>query len=473
VRQVILQGAFEDWRNAARALLLEEIRPEEVAWSERGDTQPLLDLAGASREASVAEPRPPKSTLRIPRSFLDQARDVAAHADVKKWALLYRVLWRLTHGEPKLMENPADPDFLELKHLQNEVTKDTYRMRAFVRFRETRLGDEPWFVAWYEPEHHTLRRNETFFVDRFANMRWSILTPQECMHWDGHAIVYSAGVDRAQAPAGDHIEPLWVTYYSTIFNPARPKRRAMQAQLPRRNWKNLPEAAAIESLLREAPLREGRMLERSESLRVDESDYSLAQPPPAANLEGLREAAANCRACPLWKTASCTVFGEGPADARIVLVGEQPGDQEDRAGRPFVGPAGQLLDRALAEAGMDRSTLYVTNAVKHFKWEPRGKRRIHKTPNSRDIAACRPWLEAELAQIRPALVVALGGTAAKSLFDAPLRITEERGRILPSRFGPTLVTIHPSALLRLPEPATFEAEFARYVAELRLALGGK
>ena len=168
--------------------------------------------------------------------------------------------------------------------------------------------------------------------------------------------------------------------------------------------------------------------------------------------EKLREAACACRACPLWKNATQTVFGEGPANAEIMLVGEQPGDVEDRGGRAFIGPAGQLLDQALVEAGIDRAKVYVTNAVKHFKWELRGKRRIHQTPNSRDIAACRPWLEAELRLVKPRVLVCLGSTAATTIFGSGARVLRDRGQVRESKFAPrTMITFHPSALLRAPD----------------------
>ncbi|MGH8020676.1 MAG: UdgX family uracil-DNA binding protein [Opitutaceae bacterium] len=199
----------------------------------------------------------------------------------------------------------------------------------------------------------------------------------------------------------------------------------------------------------------------------DDVSTKPIQIPSAGGLSALRKAAARCRACPLWKSGTQTVFGEGPADARVLLVGEQPGDQEDRAGRPFVGPAGKLLDRALEQAGIDRSEVYVTNAVKHFKWEPRGPRRIHKKPNAREIRACRPWLEAEVDRLGPELVVCLGATAAQSVIGKVVRVTQQRGEKLDTSFGvPALITIHPSALLRLPRGTDREAEFARFVKDL-------
>ena len=196
-----------------------------------------------------------------------------------------------------------------------------------------------------------------------------------------------------------------------------------------------------------------------------------AQPPDTSSLSKLREAAAHCTACHLYRRATQTVFGEGPKSAAIMLIGEQPGDYEDVAGQPFVGPAGKIMDRALEEAGIDRSKVYVTNAVKHFKWEPRGKRRIHQKPNSREIAACRPWLEAELRIVRPNLVVAMGATAAQTIFGSGFRVTRERGKVLSSELAPrVLATVHPSSLLRQPDEESREREYKHFVADLRAAV---
>jgi DNA polymerase len=193
--------------------------------------------------------------------------------------------------------------------------------------------------------------------------------------------------------------------------------------------------------------------------------------PPRPTLASLREASAGCRACPLWRTGTQTVFGEGSAAARAMLVGEQPGDREDREGRPFVGPAGRLLNEALEEAGIDRSLAYVTNVVKHFKWTPRGKRRIHQKPSWSEIAACRPWLDAELAVVRPAVLVCLGATAAQALLGRDFRVTKQRGEPVASDLAPVvLATIHPSAILRM-DGAEREAEREALVADLRVAAG--
>jgi uracil-DNA glycosylase family protein len=191
--------------------------------------------------------------------------------------------------------------------------------------------------------------------------------------------------------------------------------------------------------------------------------------PARHDLRTLKEAAAHCEGCDLYQHATQVVFGEGRAHASLFLVGEQPGDREDQQGRPFVGPAGQLLDQCLESAGIDRQEVYVTNAVKHFKWEPRGKIRLHKKPNSLEIAACRPWLEVELEVVQPQMIVCLGATAAQDLLGAQFRLTKHRGEVLSSKYGPVAATIHPSAILRMPEPEAKAAEIASLVADLKLA----
>jgi len=201
-------------------------------------------------------------------------------------------------------------------------------------------------------------------------------------------------------------------------------------------------------------------------------ETAAALVPRRPTLISLRRAASACHACPLWRRATQTVFGEGPVGADLFLVGEQPGDQEDHQGRPFVGPAGRLLDSCLEEAGIDRSRTYVTNVVKHFKWEPRGKKRIHQKPNSAEIAACRPWLEAEIALIKPRALVCLGATAARAVFGPSFRVTQNRGVFFPSAFAAlSTATIHPSAILRSPDDRTRRAETRRFMQDLARIAG--
>ena len=458
-------GTLPGWKRAARAALVGGREPGTLQWTVEQAAQKefLIEDLELVRSAPHAEKR-----VRVPRAFVELADEVACHRDDQRWSLLYHVLWRLTHGEAHLLEVTVDDHVSTLQGMAKAVRRDMHKMRAFVRFREVATAEGPWFVAWFEPQHHIVQANAAFFVDRFPNMRWSILTPDQCAHWDRRELRFTEGVDRSAAPREDAVEDLWRTYYASIFNPARIKIGAMTSEMPRHYWRNLPEAEIIPRLLASASGRVQTMVNASERKRPPPDEFKPAPVPDTRDLGRLRTAAESCRACPLWRNATCTVFGAGPARARVMLVGEQPGDQEDRAGAPFVGPAGKLLDRALIAAGVERSTLYLTNAVKHFKWEPRGKRRIHQKPNAREIAACRPWLEAEVDSTKPDLIVCLGATAARSVVGAEVRVLAERGTRRESAFGiPALITVHPSSLLRIPDGGDAEAAFQEFVADLR------
>lgn len=469
IEQITFRPTCGDWQRAAREALRRNIRPDALVWNELSAAQPGLDIF---EEVGLAASSTGGGTYRVPRSFVELAGVVALHSDERRWALLYRLVWRLTRGEAKLLEIAVDPDVALATALQKAVRHDLHKMRAFVRFREVELGGGKWFVAWFEPAHHIVEHNAAFFVDRFASMCWSILTPDRCAHWDGKELPFTAGVEKSKAPSEDEVEPLWLTYYANIFNPARVKVHAMEAEMPKRYWRNLPETMLIPSLLKEAPRRVEGMIKKSsrKAAPVDEADWHPAPVPQTESLEEVATAARVCTACHLYKIGTQTVFGEGPKRAKLMMLGEQPGDQEDLAGKPFVGPAGKLLDRALEEAGIDRDDVYVTNAVKHFKWEPRGKRRIHQKPNSREIAACRPWMEAELRLVRPKLLICLGSTAAQAIFGPAFRVTKQRGTVLDSPFAArVLATVHPSSLLRQPDEESRAREYGLFVADLRAA----
>ena len=397
-----------------------------------------------------------------------QARDPA------RFALLYRLLTRAHGGERGLLEQVTDPEVQRAQRLAQAVRRDTHKMRAFVRFREVAEADGTRYVAWFEPEHFIVEANAPFFVRRFATMVWSILTPYRSAHWNGEALSFTQGAARADVPDDDRLEAYWRAYFSSIFNPARLKIGAMTSEMPRKYWRNLPEAAAIPELIRTASARVTSMVE-TPVISPSKPARAQADPPASSRLTDapLQQAAAEaaqCRLCHLWEPATQTVFGEGPSDARLMFVGEQPGDQEDLAGRPFVGPAGQMFDRALAEAGIDRATAYVTNAVKHFKFEPRGKRRIHSKPDGGEINACRFWLDLERREVKPALTVLLGASAARAVLGRVVTISRERGRPLPlDGNAQALVTVHPSYLLRLPDEESRAREYAAFVADLRHA----
>jgi DNA polymerase len=343
-------------------------------------------------------------------------------------------------------------------------------MRAFLRFREVTEDGATRYVAWFEPGHYIVEANAPFFIRRFATMTWSILTPYRSAHWDGETLRLAPGAKPSDVPDDDALETYWRAYYSSIFNPARLKIAAMTSEMPKKYWRNLPEAAAIPELIRHSRERTESMVQ---SAQFSPARAARARPKaPEAPLDGLAAiaaAAASCQRCNLFRHATQTVFGEGPATARLMLVGEQPGDQEDLAGRPFVGPAGQMLNRALIEAGIARETVYVTNAVKHFKFEPRGKRRMHATPNSSEIEICRFWLDQERDLLKPAVIVLLGASAARAVLGHAVTISRERGRSIAMGDAKAMVTTHPSYLLRLPDEESKQREYAAMVADLRTA----
>lgn len=460
---------FDGFRDTARRLQQQAVKPDHVTWSVAGNATPELLVADApAADLPLAAIQPPP---RVSPEFVALCSQVVLHADRNRFALLYRLLWRL-QDEPTLRVDPLDADMALARRMARAVTQEMHKMKAFVRFRPLPAADcgEPLHVAWFEPVHHVVDAVAPFFVRRFAGMRWAILTPRRCLRWNGHELETGPGAGADEAPAADAGEALWLTYYAHIFNPARLKLDTMQREMPRRYWRNLPEAALISTLAAQAHQRSGGMLAREPvatarrlppgaAVRTPIKLRPASNSSPASSassvdgavaLAAQREAAAGCRECPLGALATQTVWGEGLPNVPLMLVGEQPGDQEDLQGRPFVGPAGKLLDRALRQLGWDRSLLYVTNAVKHFKYEPRGKRRIHKTPAQREADACLHWLESEIAIVRPQALVALGATAARQLLGRPVAVTRERGRWLDGRADglPVLVTLHPSALLR-------------------------
>jgi len=454
---VVLQHVvdFETWRRQARALALQGVPPEQVVWSVE-EASDLFAEAGDAAEAA--------GTFSVPRSLIDLARTVIQAREPARFGLLYALIWRAHRGEKQILHDAADPLVARLMRLAQAVRRDTHKMRAFLRFREVNADDASRYVAWFEPDHYIVEANAAFFVRRFATMQWSILTPYRSAHWDGEIVRLGPGAQRADVPDDDALEAYWRAYFASIFNPARLKVSAMLSEMPKKYWHNLPEAAAIPELVKAARARTEAMVEAPlmSAQRPARRPIRPTLPPG----EGLAAEAASCRRCALWQPATQTVFGEGPLDARIMLVGEQPGDQEDLAGRPFVGPAGQVLDRALTEAGIPRTAVYITNAVKHFKFESRGKRRIHATPDRSEIETCRFWLDQERTLVKPAVTVLLGASAARAVFGRAVTISRERGRPIKLDEGLAMITVHPSYLLRLPDENAKQREYAAFVEDL-------
>ena len=452
------------WRGRARPHLAARTPAHLVVWESADLAQQGLDLD----DDNVADGPPAadaqgEESLRIPAAFLKLAGAVVLHRSPSRWGDLYAVALRLVSGEPQLLEIESDPAVLRLNRMAQQVRRDIHKMHAFVRFRRITLDGVEHYVAWHRPDHFIVRAASAFFVERFASMRWSILTPDASAHWDGARLRLTPGVE-APPMIDDPAEESWRAYYGAIFNPARLNLRAMRAEMPARHWKTLPEAAVLPGLIAQADRRVSRMLDQAGR------GPTRAAPPEAADLDELRLAAAGCRACALHERATQVVFGAGPRAARLMLVGEQPGDQEDRAGAPFVGPAGQVLTRVLTGAGMARDQVYLTNVVKHFKWEPRGKLRLHLKPRISEIRACRPWLDAEMVAVRPKVMVCLGATSAAALLGPQFRLSKQLGDTHATPWGSALIaTYHPSAVLRADTPEHAAEIEAQMVTDLKRA----
>ncbi|PKP86239.1 MAG: uracil-DNA glycosylase [Alphaproteobacteria bacterium HGW-Alphaproteobacteria-17] len=470
MREVVLArpGDFAEWRDAARGLLAGGVAPENVSW------------CGAEEGASLFgddAPRVSGAAVSLPRELLAMADRVICHRDASVPARLYRIVWRALRDR-QLLARRTDPDIDWLSKTDKAIRRDIHKMHAFVRFR--RLGEEAGresFAAWFEPDHYILRLTAPFFQRRFYGMDWAIVTPDARAIWHDETLSFGAGGTKDEVPDSDVVEDQWRTYYGAIFNPARVKIDAMRAEMPKKYWKNLPEAQDIAPLLAGAGARVERMREAAVSMANPLTDKwrtrvadQLLLDDDIQTLDDVARAVDRCTRCPIGCNATQGVAGEGPAGARIMLVGEQPGDQEDLQGRPFVGPAGQVLNEALEQAGLDRQRLFLTNAVKHFKFEPRGKRRLHQNPTAGEIDSCRWWLDKERALVQPDLIVTLGGSALRGVTGKSMSIASMRGAVHELAGGTKLIaTIHPSYLLRLPDRARAAEERAAFVADLAQA----
>ena len=444
MRRIVLESETDwaGWRTATRALVLAGVAPDSVRWT--------VDTHDNDRE------KLPEGTgsFSVSRALVGLAALAIQARDPDRFDLLYRLVWRANAGE-RVLAKTADPEVGRAQGLALAARAEAHRMRTLLRYLPVQEGDRTRWLGWYEPAHRVLEANAQLIARRFPDIAFSILTPDGGAHWDG------AHTDGAHGDGAD------LRFSSGAGREAITDDAALKA------WWRAHHAG----LLRDA--RIGTSIPEAEDL--DEAPRPPDRPAPGAVVlplasypalsDATREASA-CRRCHLYQPATQTVFGEGPANARALFVGEQPGDQEDVIGRPFVGPAGQIMDRALEEAGIDRRTIYITNAVKHFKFEPRGKRRIHKTPEAPEIQACRFWLDVEIVGLRPALIVAMGGTAARAVLGRAVTISRERGRPIALPDGQTVfVTVHPSFLLRVPDEDAKAREYRGFVADLRTIAG--
>ncbi len=457
-RLILAPGAdLKGFRTALRRLIAQKTDPALVSWA-AGDQNQLFgdELTGEA---------PP---VPLPRAVGDLIGEIVCHHDPERYQLLYMLVYRIHRGERRLYEIASDPLVHRLTRMRKSVRRDIHKMHAFVRFRRIDAPDgTKHFTAWFEPEHYILEAVANFFVRRFTALRWSIVTPIGSLIWNRAELVIGPAGHRGDVPESDPMEAGWLAYYESTFNPARTNPQMMRQEMPKKYWRNLPEAQLIKSLVREAPQRVAMMIEKEATMPLKRNPEKAVAAMTNQNPTSL--AALNriiAASPPLVPGATQAVLGEGPAHAGIVFVGEQPGDQEDLQGRPFVGPAGQLLTQAMRQAGINRDEVYLTNAVKHFKFEPRGKKRIHQKPTMGEVKHYRWWLMKELELVKPRLVVALGGTAAAALSGHTVSVTRARG---PATFEnwQGYITVHPSYLLRIPDAAAKKEAYGDFLTDLK------
>jgi len=417
---------WDGWRAATRALVLAGASPDEVQW--RVAPKGAHELPEADGSFGISRALVALAGLAI------QARDP------RRFEVLYRVVWR-AHNGARVLDEREDPDARMAQGMALAVRAEQHRMRTQLRYLSVHERGGTRHVGWYRPAHYVLEADAQLLARRFSGLAVSVLTPEGSAHWDQDGLRFGPGVDPASVPDDDGLAAYWRAYGGEVLGAAQ-------------HGSSIPEA----ELLGDVPWPPDRPALGPVVMPAGTD----------AGIEAAWHEAADCRRCHLWEPATQTVFGEGPAGARVMFIGEQPGDQEDVIGRPFVGPAGQMLDRAMEEAGLDRRGVYVTNAVKHFKFTPRGKRRLHQTPEAPEIQACRFWLDVERVRLAPSLVVLLGATAARAVLGRAVTIGRERGR--PIRLSDTetaFVTVHPSFLLRVPDEDAKHREYQAFVRDLR------
>ncbi|MFL5284052.1 MAG: UdgX family uracil-DNA binding protein, partial [Rhodopila sp.] len=399
------------------------VEPQAVTWTVGGEMESLPEASGS---------------FNLPRALVSLASVAIQAREPDRFGLLYSLVWRAHTGE-KLLEDDGDPDVALARRLALSVRAEAHRMRTNLRFLPISDAGGTRYLGWYVPAHFVLPANAQLIARRFPGLVFSIITPDGAAHWDGSGLLFSAGLKHIEDD--DSLQAWWDRHGASLLEEAE-------------SGTSVPEAEAVD----EAPRP------------PDQPALGPVVLPSTADpvlVRAGRDATA-CHRCPLYEPATQVVFGEGPAGATVMFVGEQPGDQEDVIGRPFVGPAGQIMDRAMEEAGIDRRTIYVTNAVKHFKFTPRGRRRIHQTPDVSEIQACSVWLDTERDHLRPRLMVLMGGSAARAIMGRAVTISRERGRPIRMADGQTaFVTVHPSYLLRIPDAAAKAREYQAFIQDLR------
>lgn len=454
--QVHFDKTFASWREKAREFMHEGITPNEINWS-----QDELSLFTTANDASVKR-IPLNTELKVSPEFIALAKSISYVRDEDRWNLMYKLLFRLTHENQNLLKISIDPDVHRAEMFKKSGSRDIHKMHAFVRFKKSNVDGEEIYLAWHQPEHLTVQPGTPFFARRFGDRRWSLFTPDESAHWDLNELRFGPGMQQADFHTTDHWDEVWKTYYKSIFNPARIKIKMMKSEMSPKYWSSMPETSLIKELVREAPMQLQKMALNMNEAAVVDLKLSLTE---------LKAKAALCTACPLHAHATQTIFGVGPENATLMIVGEQPGDQEDLRGEPFVGPSGELLIAALEKAGLKKESIYITNAVKHFKFIRSEKLRLHQKPRGSEMHACKPWLEAEIKKVKPKVILALGATAATALIGRLPKLKDERGKIIKNLpCAPNvIISWHPAAILRSFDETEKIERSQQLIEDIRLA----
>jgi uracil-DNA glycosylase len=483
MHRISIEPSFAAWRRAARDLLQRGVEPAGVEWVEGGDDAAGLSgvEAGASSgtgslgTASLVAAAP--TAAAIPRDLLEWLKTAACFHAPDRWALLYRVLWRWAHGE-RHAANPDDPDGAVLAQRVQAVEQETRALIAGTLFRrrDPSMGP-PEFVGWSEPQHDVLERVADIFATRMGESTWMLATPRDAMFWNGMLLHVPRTSGEAAAPSSsanamtgeaitsESTEALWLAYFGSASSGGiAPETVAL------RYWRMPPAGPPLPAHLAHERNRRGAP---SGTVTVEPRrtiEY-VAETPP------LREPAgplATCRRCALWRNAKQAVAGAGAASAKIMAIGEQPGEYENQHGQPFTGEAGQLLDKVLERAGLDRERLYLTYAVKHYKWEARElhheRQRVHRPPEPREIEACQFWLERELSQVDPRVIVTLGATALKALTGPHINLSEYLGKTIAHGGRLIVPTWHPAYALRTADAGLREDIVGTIAAAFRRAV---
>ncbi|WP_168791292.1 UdgX family uracil-DNA binding protein [Paraburkholderia aromaticivorans] len=489
MKRISIEPSFAAWRHAARELLRQGVEPERIEWVECDSCDSAGSDSGNANAQDGSATAPVVPTPAIPRELLAWLKTAACFYAPDRWSLLYRILWRWTHGERHVLD-PQDADGALLDQRIQSVEHETSDLVALTLFRrrDPSMGP-PEFVGWYEPHHDLLEQAAERFAERMGDSTWMLATPQGAAFWSGMLLRISRpaaaedehaahpcperqqqnppatqalppGAMVGEATTSEPTEALWLAYYASVFNGA-------PAPVPLRYWRTPPAGPPLPAQLARERSRLGAQRGTVTVPEMPPLEYSAVTPP-------LREPTGplpTCRRCALWRNAKQAVAGAGPARAAIMVVGEQPGEHENQHGVPFMGPAGQLLDTVLARAGLERAALYLTYAVKHYKWETLEQQRVHRTPARREVEACQYWLDHELAQVAPRVVVTLGATALKALTGAHVNLSEYLGQTIDHGGRLIVPTWHPSYALKMADGRLREDVVAGMAAALRRAAG--